>query len=58
MKCTMRFGLQLFIGLFALTPMQAAVADEPRSQRIQIEAEPPSPAGRRADRKTIVEAAA
>jgi Putative metallopeptidase len=38
----MRFGLRLLIGLFALISMQAAVADEPRAQRIQIEAEPPS----------------
>jgi hypothetical protein len=37
----MRLGLRLLIGLFALTSMQAAVADEPRAQRIQIEAEPP-----------------
>jgi hypothetical protein len=38
----MRPGLRLLIGLFALTSMHAAVADEPRTQRIQIEAEPPS----------------
>ena len=41
-KSTMRLGLRLLIGLFALTPMQAAVADAPRTQRIQVEAEPPS----------------
>jgi hypothetical protein len=38
----MRFGLRLLIGLFALISMQAALADEPRAQRIQVEAEPPS----------------
>jgi hypothetical protein len=38
----MRSGLLLLIGLFALTSLEAAVADEPHAQRIQIEAEPPS----------------
>jgi Putative metallopeptidase len=38
----MRFGLRLLIGLFALISMQVALADEPRAQRIQVEAEPPS----------------
>jgi hypothetical protein len=37
----MKFGLLLLIGLFALTSMEAAAADEPRAQRIQVEAEPP-----------------
>src|SRR5690348_5752496 len=38
----MRLGLRLLIGLLALTSIGAAAAEEPHTQRIRIEAEPPT----------------